>query len=131
MLAAPQGFFDALTVFDVGHNAIPFDDVSLFISQWQAAVQMPSILPIRSAKTNLAFMRFAACNGRAPFAYVPLKIIGMGCRSPPRPGYLCRRHTRVLHVSAVYVSIGAIRPRNPHDCRNRIDDVSKLSFAKT
>src|ERR1700716_3786936 len=83
MLATPQGFFDALAVLDVGDDAIPFDDVSIFIAQWQAAVQMPSIFPIRSAKTNLAFMRFAACNGCAPSAFVLLKIIGMDCLAPP------------------------------------------------
>ena len=61
---------------------LPFGDVSIFISPWQAAIQMPSILPIRSAKTNFAFMRLAAGNGRAPAGFVLLKIIGMGCRSP-------------------------------------------------
>ena len=83
MLVTPQGFFGALAVLDVGHDAIPFDDVSSVISQWQTAVQMPSILPIRSAKPNLAVMGFTACNGRAPSAFVFLKITGMGRRSPP------------------------------------------------
>src|ERR1700730_7238433 len=83
MLAPPQGFFNALAVLDVGHDAIPFDDVSIFIAQWQTAVQMPSVFPIRSAKTNLAFMRFAGGHGRAPSGFVRLKIIGMDCRPPP------------------------------------------------
>src|ERR1700739_1888572 len=83
MLATPQGFFDALAVLDVGHDAVPFDDVSFLIAQRQAAVQMPSISPVRAAKTNLAFMRFAACNSRAPFAFVLLKIIRMDCLAPP------------------------------------------------
>src|SRR5258707_14708448 len=43
MLAAPQGFFDALSVLDVGHDAIPLDDVSILVPPWPAAVQMPSI----------------------------------------------------------------------------------------
>jgi hypothetical protein len=87
---------------------------------------MPSKLPIRSAKTNYAFVRFAACNSRTPFAFVLLKIIGMGCHSEPPPGSLRRRHTRILHVSPVYVRIGTIRLSNPHYCRDSIDDVSKF-----
>jgi len=83
VLATPQGFFDALAVFDVGHHSIPSDDVSLLVPPWQAAVQMPPILPVRSEKTNLAFMRFAAGHGRAPSGFVRLKIIRMDCRSPP------------------------------------------------
>src|SRR6266446_1652235 len=67
MLVTPQGFVDSLAVLDVGHDAIPFDDTSVVISQWLAAVQMPSVSPIGSAKRNLVFMRFAACNGRPPF----------------------------------------------------------------
>src|ERR1700733_9395257 len=82
MLATPQGLFDALALLDVGYDPIPFDDVSTFISQWPAAVQMPSILPIRSAKPNLGLIRFAAGNGRASFAFVVLEIVGMGHRSP-------------------------------------------------
>src|SRR5260370_28880457 len=78
MLVTPQGFFDSLAVLDVGHDTIPFDDISVVISQWLTAVQWPSVLAIRSVKTNLAFMRFAACNGPAPFAFVRLKIIADG-----------------------------------------------------
>ena len=126
MFVTPQGFFDALTVFDVSDDAVPFDDVSILSSQWKTAIQMPSIFPIRSAKTNFAFMRFATCNGCAPLGFVPLKIIGMNCILPRRPGCLCRRHARVLHESAVHVSIRAVMQCNPHYCRNRIDDVSKL-----
>src|SRR5260221_3367584 len=63
MLAAPQGLLDALAVLDVGHDTVPLDNVSIFVPPWQAAVQMPSILPIRSEKPNLAFIRFAPGNG--------------------------------------------------------------------
>src|SRR6266516_166187 len=49
-LALLKRLLGALAIFDVSIDTIPFDDVSNFISQWQAAVQMPSILPIRSAK---------------------------------------------------------------------------------
>jgi hypothetical protein len=83
MLVTPQGFFGALAVLDVGYDAIPFDNVSVFISQWHAPVQMPSILSIRTPKTNLAFMRLPACDGGAPFALVPLDIVAMDCLSPP------------------------------------------------
>src|ERR1700758_113917 len=60
MLVPPQGFFHAFGSLDVGYDAIPFDDVSRCISKRDAAVQMPSITPIGTAKTNLAFMRLAA-----------------------------------------------------------------------
>src|SRR5882762_6094528 len=82
MLVTPQGFFDALTVFDVSDDAIPFDDVSILSSQWKAAIQMPAIGPVRPAKTNLAFMGFAGGDGRAPSSFMRLKVIGMDCFSP-------------------------------------------------
>jgi hypothetical protein len=64
VLASTQGFFDLLAIFDVGYHVIPFDDLSIFISQWETSVKMPSVLPIGAAKTNLAFVRFAAFNAR-------------------------------------------------------------------
>ena len=126
VLASTQGFFDLLAIFDVGYHVIPFDDLSIFISQWETSVKMPSVLPIGAAKTNLAFVRFATFNGPAPFAVVLVKIIGMDCRLPPCPGRLRRRHTRIIQESTVYVGIGAIRQRHPHYRRNSIDDVAKL-----
>src|SRR5260370_3352059 len=102
MLVTPQGFFDARAVLDVRYDAVPFDDVSICVSQWHAPVQMPSILPIGAAKTNLAFMGLAARHGGAPFALMPLKIVGVNCLPPPRSGGLSRPHPRVLNVSAVW-----------------------------
>ena len=97
LLTTSQGFFDALAVLDVGHDTIPFDDVSISISQRLAAIQMPSILPIRAAKANFAFMRFTACYGRAPFAFMLRKIIGMRyLLATLSPAVSFRRHTRVL-----------------------------------
>jgi hypothetical protein len=60
VVITPQGFFDALPVLDVGHDAVPSDYVSIPISQWLSTVQMPPILSVCSAKTNLALVRFAA-----------------------------------------------------------------------
>src|SRR5258707_10722649 len=57
MLVTPQAVFDSLAVLDVGHDAIPFDDISVVISLGLAPVQRASVLPIRSVKRNLAFMR--------------------------------------------------------------------------
>src|SRR5258708_9014351 len=46
---APEGFLGAFAIFDVGRDPIPFDDVSIFISERHSAVQLPAILPIRAA----------------------------------------------------------------------------------
>src|SRR5260370_10202799 len=46
---APEGFLSAFAIFDVGRDPIPFDDVSIFISERHSPVQLPAILPIRAA----------------------------------------------------------------------------------
>src|SRR5260221_12677653 len=65
---APEGFLRALAIFDVGRDPIPFDDVSIFISQRHSAVQLPPILPIRPALTPR-----------------PLPRPGRSTRAPARP----------------------------------------------
>jgi hypothetical protein len=87
---------------------------------------MPSILTIRTAKANLAFVRFVVCDGLSPVSLVPRKVIGMGYHSPACTGRLCRRQTRVLCILAVYVSIGTVWTSYPDDGRNTIQDVSKF-----
>ena len=107
-------------------GAIPSPNFSIFVSRRLASVQMPLILTIRPAEANLTFMRFAICNCRSPIAFMLMEIIGMDHHLPTYPGCLFQRHTRVLDVSTVYVSIGAVRQRNPHDGRNRLDNVTNL-----
>src|SRR5713101_9666285 len=80
---APEGFPGAFAIFDVGHDPIPLDDVSIFISERHSAVQMPAILPIRAAETDFAFVRRAGSSRFRPFTYMSLKIIRVNCRSPP------------------------------------------------
>src|SRR5258705_2219748 len=46
---APEGFLNALAIFDVGRDPIPLDEVSTFISHRHSAVQLPAILPIRAS----------------------------------------------------------------------------------
>src|SRR5260370_33256057 len=56
---APEGFLGAFAIFDVGRDPIPFDDVSIFISERHSAVQLPPILPIRAAGAQHPFVRMA------------------------------------------------------------------------
>ena len=50
MFVTPKGFVDSLAVLDVGHDTILFDDIAVVISQWLAAVQMPSVWPTLRAR---------------------------------------------------------------------------------
>src|ERR1700747_2967148 len=43
---ALEGFLSSLEIFDVGDDAIPFDDVAGFISERHAPHQVPAIFPI-------------------------------------------------------------------------------------
>ena len=70
-----QGFLRAFAIFDVGRDPIPLDDVSIFISERHSTVQLPSILPIRAARTHLIFVRLARSNRFHPFTCMSLKII--------------------------------------------------------
>src|SRR5579862_591247 len=64
-----------LAIFDVGRDPIPLDDVSIIITERYSAVQLPAILPIRTAATHLTFVRFAGSNRFHPFTYMSLKVI--------------------------------------------------------
>src|SRR5258706_13834221 len=63
---APEGFLGAFAIFDVGRDPIPFDDVSIFISERHSAVQLPAILPIRAAETPLHFLQLSRSNPLQP-----------------------------------------------------------------
>src|SRR6266481_10070797 len=67
--------FRPLAIFDVSRDSIPLDDVSIFISEGHSAVQLPAILPIRTAGTHLIFERLAGSNRFHPFTCMSLKII--------------------------------------------------------
>src|SRR6185295_9287455 len=69
--------FRPLSVLDVGEDAIPFDNATNLIAQWDATLQMPAILPIRAAETYLVLERFAAGSAREPLCDVSLEIIRM------------------------------------------------------
>jgi len=68
--------FRPLPIFNVGKDTIPFDDVASFISERDATLQMPAILPVRAAEAHLVLKRFATANAREPLGVVSLKIIG-------------------------------------------------------
>src|SRR5260370_6072134 len=72
----PDLSFCPLAVFNVGDDAIPFDDVAGFISQRHAPHQVPAIFPICAAETPLILKRLAAGNAREPLAVVSLNVIG-------------------------------------------------------
>jgi hypothetical protein len=72
--ASLQCLLGAFAIFDVGGDPIPLDDVSIFISERQSAVQVPAKLPIRTAQTHLIFVRLAATNRFPPFTCKSLKI---------------------------------------------------------
>src|SRR6266481_8113143 len=78
--------FRPLAIFDVGDDAIPFDDVAGFISQRHAPHQVPAIFPICAPETQLVLRRLAAGNAREPIGVVSLKIIGVSCGMPTRSG---------------------------------------------
>src|ERR1700688_3206065 len=80
---ALESLVGAFAIFNVGHDPVPLDDVSIFISERYSAVQMPAILPIRAAETHLIFVRLASSNGFHPFTCMSLKIIRVNCRLPP------------------------------------------------
>src|SRR5258708_21870391 len=60
--------FRPLAIFDVGRDPIPLDDVSIFISEGHSAVQLPAILPIRTAGKPPPFARPARSNRFPPFS---------------------------------------------------------------
>src|SRR5258708_39580817 len=74
---APEGLLGPLAIFNVGDDTIPFDDVAGFISQRNATLQMPAILPVGAAETHLVLKRLAAGNTREPLSVVSLKIIAV------------------------------------------------------
>src|ERR1700730_14690728 len=63
-------FFSPLAIFDVGDDAIPFDDVAGFISQRHAPHQVPAIFPICAPETQLVLKRLAAGNACEPLGVV-------------------------------------------------------------
>src|SRR5205823_6249600 len=129
VFARADALLGALTIFNLHRDSVPLEDISLLISQRQAAVQMPTILPIRAAEPHLILMRLAGANGRAPFAYVSLQIIGVNCGLPTCSGHLLPRHPRVLYESAVHVSLRAVGERTPHYCPSGIDHIPQLLLA--
>jgi hypothetical protein len=82
MLVTLQGFLGALAIFDIGEDTIPLKDVSIFVPERHAALQMPAMLPIRAAETHFVLKDFACANAGEPLAFVPLKIIGVSCGMP-------------------------------------------------
>src|SRR6266481_8689587 len=75
-------FLGALAIFDIGEDTIPLKDVSIFVSERHAALQMPAVLPIRAAETHFVLKNLACANAREPLAFVPLKIIRESCGMP-------------------------------------------------
>src|SRR5260370_1461733 len=67
--------FRPLAIFDVGRDPIPLDDVSIFISEGHSAVQLPAILPIRTAGTHPPFQRPSRGHPLPPFIFMSLQIL--------------------------------------------------------
>src|ERR1700693_495049 len=67
LLALANLFFRAFAIFDVGSDPIPLDDVSIFISERHSAVQLPAILSIRAAGTELLFEGLSGRKLLSPF----------------------------------------------------------------
>src|SRR5712691_7910411 len=78
-----EGLPGAFAIFDVGHDPIPLDDVSISISERHSAVQMPAILPIRAAEAHLIFVRPAGNKCLHPFSCMSVKIVRVNYRLPP------------------------------------------------
>src|ERR1700693_3154536 len=64
----PDLSFCRLAIFNVGEDAVPFDDVADFIAQRDATLQMPAILPVRTPETHLVLTSLAAGNAREPLS---------------------------------------------------------------
>src|SRR5713101_1588581 len=76
--------FGPLAIFNVGEDAIPFDDVASVVSQGDATLQVPAKLPVRAADTDLVLTGLAAGNVREPLRLVSLKIIRVSYGLPTR-----------------------------------------------
>src|SRR5580704_2081170 len=78
--------FRSLPILDIGKDAIPFDNLASPVAQRDATLQMPAILPVRTAETYLVLERLAARSAREPFRVVSLTIVWMGCAMPTCSG---------------------------------------------
>src|SRR5258706_3163237 len=64
--------FCPFAIFDVGRDPIPLDDVSIFISEGHSAVQLPAILPIRTAGNDPLFYKPSRINPLPPIILMSL-----------------------------------------------------------
>jgi len=66
LLALAKRVFGSLLVFDVGIGAVPFDDVSEFVTQRLGTAQEPAIFTIRPADAFYVLVRSPGFHGDAP-----------------------------------------------------------------
>src|SRR5262252_7403543 len=47
--------FGALAIFDVGQSAVPFQNISFVVSQWNGASEKPAVVSMGIAMSSFAF----------------------------------------------------------------------------
>src|ERR1700754_4488830 len=60
-------FFRNFALFDFYPRAVPFDDLSRFVTQWFFTMKEPAILAVSPPHSRLANERLSGFNRRAPF----------------------------------------------------------------
>src|SRR4029453_1916243 len=129
-LALTKRFFGALSVFDVGVDPVPSDDVALLVTQRIRTEEKPSILAVMPTQTRFGFTcrfrRHDALPGRGQAAH----IVGVhGSRPTPTAGLFCREADEI-HVVLVEKVRASIWTRRPCECRNRVDAQFEVPFAR-
>src|SRR4029434_8632024 len=120
-LALAKRFFGALTVLDVGVDAVPFDDLTVVITQRAGTEQKPSIFTVVPTQARFRLTWCVRSQDPLPSCCEAVQIFRVhGSRPTPTGCLFCRETGEVLIVlvEELGASIGECRPRQR---RNRID----------
>src|ERR1700690_2641994 len=94
--------FRAFTIFNVGEDAIPFDDFSASVTQRNVAAPEPAIRPVRLAQALLILDRLPGRQCRLEFLDGSGNIVGMGSGHPTPVQPLLSGKAQIIQKTLTY-----------------------------
>jgi hypothetical protein len=114
--------FRPLAIFDVGDDAILFDDVAGFFSQRHAPHRVPAVFSICSTDGSFVLEVFSTHEAGPPLSDDPIDVLKVNESRPLRPGYVVKRGAQVVQPRPIEVFDAAVRPGCVNQRRDRIDE---------
>ncbi len=118
--------FRPLAVIDIDAGSVPFDDVSVFITQRDLVVKHPTKFPVGPSHPGFMQEGLAADQRRTPLFHHCFEVVGMDCGCPLPALQILERPAHVRQPSLIEEIEVAIRQSGVDQRWGRVDD--ELNF---